>query len=455
MRRAQPGLKFIPPQYQPWVCRLIHGVLPWWVRTQLHIAQVRVEGAATLVPWYEQLQKNQARVLLAFRHPTLDDPYMILYLLSRSVPQAAQALGVKLKLPLHNYFIYDRGIPLWAGQWVGWLFSRLGGVPIQRGRSDRAALKTIREILAQGGMPLTVAPEGGINSHSERLAPLELGLPQMGFWCLEDLAKQGLDMPVVVIPIGIQYGFLRPPWAEMGARLAQMEQLCGLPVPVSLPSEPLVRQEQLYARLLGLADYLLTQMEEFYARFYHCPQPSPPPTTDMPVNEHLKIRLERLREVALGVTESFFGVTGDGTTIDRCRRLEAAGWDWMYRQDLADLSPLARGLADRIAQESALRLWHMQLVERLTSVTGDYVREKPTADRFAETTLILWSVVTHLQGKNQPAHLGQRWVSIRVGEPIGLKDYWDSYRSSRKAARQVVQAVSDTLAQRLQGLILS
>ncbi len=455
MRRAQPGLQFIPPQYQEWVCRVIHGVLPWWMRTQLHIAQVRVEGAAALVPWYAQLQQNQARVLLAFRHPTLDDPYVILYLLSRSVPEAAQALGVKLQLPLHNYFIYDRGIPLWAGRWVGWLFSRLGGVPIQRGRMDRTALKTIREILVQGGMPLTVAPEGGINGHSERLAPLEPGLPQMGFWCLEDLAKQGRELPVVVIPIGIQYGFVRPPWAEMGRLLAKMEQLCSLPVLAQLPSDPLARQEALYARLLRLADYLLTQMEAFYARFYQRPQPQFPPDTDLSVSEVLQLRLEHLRETALGVTESFFGVTGEGTTIDRCRRLEAAGWDWMYRQDLADLSPLARGLADRIAQESALRLWHMQLVERLTSVTADYVREKPTADRFAETTLILWSVVTHLQGKTQAVNLGERWVSIRVGEPIRMNEYWDTYRSSRKAAREVVQAVSDTLAQRLKGLIVS
>ena len=455
MRRAQPGLQFIPPHYQPWVRWVIHVLLPWWMRTQLHIAQLRVEGAGVLVPWYQALQKNQARVLLAFRHPTLDDPYVMFYLLSRSVPQAAQTAGVKLKLPLHNYFVYDRGIPLWAGRWVGWLFSRLGGIPIQRGRVDRTALKTIRELLVQGGMPLTIAPEGGINSHSERLAPLEPGLPQMGFWCLEDLAKQGQELPVVVIPIGIQYGFLRPPWQKISQLLTRMETLCGLPVMNQSPEAPMERQEWLYGRLLRLADYLLTQMEDFYRRFYHCPPPNIPLDTDLAVNEHLKIRLEHLRDTALRVTEAFFGVPGEGSTIDRCRRLEAAGWDWMYRQDLGDLSPLARSLADRIAQEAELRLWHMQLVERLTSVTGDYVREKPSADRFAETTLILWSVVTHLQGKDQPVHLGKRWVAVRVGEPIRLNDYWETYRRNRKSAREVVNQVTELLAERLQGLIQS
>ncbi|MEN9216383.1 MAG: 1-acyl-sn-glycerol-3-phosphate acyltransferase, partial [Gloeomargarita sp. HHBFW_bins_162] len=350
---------------------------------------------------------------------------------------------------------YDRGIPLWAGRWVSWLFSRLGGVPIQRGRSDRTALKIIRELLVNGDMPLTVAPEGGINNHSERLAPLEPGLAQMGFWCLEDMTKQGRELPVVILPIGIQYGFLHPPWQKICALLTQMEHYCGLPVGKELPPDPEQRQEYVYGRLLRLADYLLTQMEEFYARFYQQPRPEMPPDTDLSVNEQLKIRLEHLRDVALGVAEAFFGVNAEGTTIDRCRRLEAAGWDWMYRQDLAALSPIARCLADRIAQEAALRLWHMQLVERLISVTGDYIREKPSADRFAETTLILWSVITHLQGKDKPANLGQRWAAIRVGEPINLNDYWETYRSSRKAAREVVNQVTDTLAQRLQGLIVS
>jgi hypothetical protein len=302
---------------------------------------------------------------------------------------------------------------------------------------------------------LTVAPEGGINSHSERVAPLEPGVAQMGFWCLEDLTKQGQELPVVVIPIGIQYGFVRPPWEKISQLLTRMETLCGLPVMSQSPETPTERQEWLYGRLLRLADYLLTQMEDFYRRFYHCPPPELPPDTDLAVNEHLKIRLERLRDTALRVTEAFFGVPGEGSTVDRCRRLEAAGWDWMYRQDLHDLSPLARSLADRIAQEAELRLWHMQLVERLTSVTGDYVREKPSADRFAETTLILWSVVTHLQGKDQPVHLGKRWVAVRVGEPIRLNDYWETYCRSRKAAREVVNQVTELLAERLQGLIQS
>jgi len=81
-----------------------------------------------------------------------------------------------------------------------------------------------------------------------------------------------------------------------------------------------------------------------------------------------------------------------GSLIERCRRLEA-GWTYIYREDLQDgkaLSPLDRGLADWIAEEASLRMLHMRLVESFVAVTGTYVLEKPTVERFAETALLMF-----------------------------------------------------------------
>ncbi|WP_071599813.1 hypothetical protein [Mastigocladopsis repens] len=59
-------------------------------------------------------------------------------------------------------------------------------------------------------------------------------------------------------------------------------------------------------------------------------------------------------------------------------------------------------LGDRIAEEANLRMWHMRLVESFVAVTGNYVHEKPTAERFAETTLnnITPSILMGNFGKN-------------------------------------------------------
>ena len=57
---------------------------------------------------------------------------------------------------------------------VGWLFRRLGGVPIRRGALDRAALMEVRRRLAQGRL-VVVYPEG-TRSPDERLGDPKPGI---------------------------------------------------------------------------------------------------------------------------------------------------------------------------------------------------------------------------------------------------------------------------------------
>lgn len=59
--------------------------------------------------------------------------------------------------------------------------------------------------------------------------------------------------------------------------------------------------------------------------------------------------------MSLYLAEQYFNLQPKGNLIARCRRLEQAGWDYIYREDIKNieaLSPLQRGLADRIAEEA-------------------------------------------------------------------------------------------------------
>ena len=71
---------------------------------------------------------------------------------------------------------------------------------------------------------------------------------------------------------------------------------------------------------------------------------------------------------------------------DRAEVRQLVGWEFIYREDLKkleSLSPAERGLADLMAEEASLKMWHMRLVESFVAVTGSYVLEKPTIERFA------------------------------------------------------------------------
>jgi hypothetical protein len=451
--RAQPALPFLPPQYNRWVCQGAQLTLLPLLRWRTSVAHIKVENGEQLLQTYQDFADGKIRWLLAFRHPSVDDPLVLSYCLWHWLPRYAKRQGVTLPKPVHTHFIYDRGIPLWAGRWVSWLYPKLGGTPIHRGKVDRVGLRSARDLFLNGQFPMMAAPEGATNGHNEIISPLEPGVAQLGFWCVEDLQKANRGERVLILPVGIQYDYLQPPWQGIEKLLGKLEQDMGVPqapdrdtlpeTPVDLGSD---RQMYLYRRLLRLGDRLLSVMAEFYR--YHYQQPIPEFSSETDLNVKFQKQLPVLLDAALRVSETYFGLSGKGTFVDRCRRIEQAGWEFIYRSDIQDwesLSLLERGLADWIAVEANRYMWHMRLVESFVAVTGDYVKENPTAERFADTLFLMWDVMARFRGSNpfKRPRLGQQRATIRVGTPIDVSHRFERYQTSRR------QAVSE-LTQQLQ-----
>lgn len=476
---VQPPLEFIPPALNSWVLQFAKVVLPVWLRSQASISDIQADNVETLVDLYHQFQNGKIRFLIAFRHPTALDPFCLGYLLSHLVPQIASQEKIPLKSPIHAHFIYDRGIPLWAGSLVGWLCPRLGGTPIHRGRLDRVGLRSARDLFASASLPMAAAPEGATNGHNEIVSPLEPGIAQLGFWCVEDLLKAGRSEQVFIVPLGIQYRYVEAPWNGLENLLSKLEAISGLKQQQGKINQPLhtsatqtaaslpPREAALYQRLYRLGEHLLSLMEDFYTRFYH--QTLTKISSDrgqetaelQPLSSHEEFatRLHTLLDAALRVAEQYFNLQPRGSVIDRCRRLEQAGWDYIYREDIKNieaLSPLERGLADRIAEEASLRMWHMRLAESFVAVTGRYVLEKPTIERFTETILLMWDTITKIQGGNSfyRPNLGKRSVQMTVGQPISVSERFDIYQSSRRNAKHAVADLTQDLQTALEKMIL-
>jgi 1-acyl-sn-glycerol-3-phosphate acyltransferase len=448
IHQAQPPLTFITPQYSPLVTRLAYQCLPLWMRHKTALRQVQGDHIDRLAHAFDQFQTGKIRLLLAFRHPSVDDPIALGYTFSHLVPAAAKPL--QLAQPIHAHFMYDRGIPLWAGDAMGWLYAHLGGTPIQRGKVDRAGLRSARHLFAHGQFPMLAAPEGATNGHSGIISPLQPGVAQLGFWCQEDLYKADRHEQVWILPIGIQYQYLTPPWTKIEQLLGQLEAECGL----SPKHTGSLEAAALYSRLYHLGEHLLTIMERHYHRFYH---------QDFAISaaslETFPERLNRLLNAALTVAEAYFDASPKGSIVDRCRRLEQAAWDNIYREDvdLEQLSPLERRLADRAAEEADLRIWHMRLVESFVSVTGQYVQADMSAERFAETLLLLWDTVTKIRGDRNPFNrpqLGPQRGRVTIAEPIVVSDRWETYHSSRRSAKQAVTDLTQDLQAALTAMLV-
>jgi hypothetical protein len=410
-----------------------------------------------LAECFHQFQTGKIRLMMAFRHSQVDDPMCLSYLFSRLVPRAAHQLGFSLKRPLHSFFMYDRGMPLWAGRWLSWFFAAIGGIPVHRGRRlDLKALKAVREQMLTAPLPVTIAPEGATNGHGEVISDLEPGTAQLAFWAVEDLQKAGRSEQVLLLPVGLRYIYPHPDWAALNQLMTQLEADCGLPVQTF--SDPAVMQPaDYYPRLLALGQHLLGRMEQFYQRFYGLAvAEGTAEKSDDP--DAIAQRLSQLLDGSLKVGERFFNLPSTGTLTTRCRRLEEAGWAYIYREDIPNLdqlSPVDRGLADWVAEEATLHLRHMRLVESFVAVTGRYVKDSPTFERFAETTLILFDLVERVKGTRVPKRpqLGIRQAIITLGEPINISDRWPAYAESRRAAKAAVETLTAELQHALEDLI--
>lgn len=273
---------------------------------------------------------------------------------------------------------------------------------------------------------------------------------------MEDLVAAGRQEEVLILPVGIQYSFLQPPWQRIAEVMSQLEQDAGVPL---AQLQAGTSETVLYQRLITLTLHLLGVMESFYGRSYGQPLPAfeELDTANLSPNQLLETRLHRLMTIALGVAENFFAVKAKGTLVDRCRRLEQAAWDRMFPDNLSQLSPVERGLADWLAQEASLYLGHMRLVERFTAVTGNYILENPTADRFAEVILLLWKVTTWMKGEDpnsRSLNLGQRRAIISIAEPISVTERWSTYQSDRRSAKQAVSDLTQDLQVTLEKMII-
>jgi 1-acyl-sn-glycerol-3-phosphate acyltransferase len=436
---VQPPLEFVPPKLNLGIVRLVGWLIPLALRLRTPITEVTAVHPERLAELYREFERGEARFLIAFRHPSPLDPLALWYLLARLVPRAAREQGIALKRLPHTYFLYDRGIPLWAGRAIAWLLPRAGGISMQRGKLDRMGLRTARDKFANGELPLAVAPEGSTNGLNEVVSPLEPGVAQLAFWCLEDLRSSGRKERVYVVPVGIQYRYIDSPWHAIDTVLAELEVDCGM--------DPDSTGDR-YERLTRIGSHLLGVLEEYYHRFYQ--------QELSPGEGGLGERLHNLLEAALRTAEQYFAIQAKGTITDRCRRIEQAGWDRIYREDLKGkrLSPVQRGLADRVAEEADRRMWHMRMVEELVAVSGAYVHESPTADRFAETTNLLYRTVQRLKGASwfTPPALGSQRALIDVAEPILIDDLYPEYASGRQGARQAVVDLTHTLQQRLEAM---
>jgi hypothetical protein len=385
--------RFVPPYRGRWLCHFVQWLLPSTVRRACRLPQMEFRGIAHLQESYRQ----GAGILLTPNHSRWSDPLVL----------AVMGVGIG------KYFYYVTSYHQFKqSRLVSWVTNRLGGYSILREGTDRQAIRTSTELLAEADRAVVLFPEGTWFRMNDRVGPLQEGVGLIA----RHAARAG-ERPVVLHPVALKYWCKEDPRPALRSRLRRMEAWLSWSGQEDLDLIP--RIEKLAGGLLGLKE----------SQYLGEPQKGT-----------LDARIAGLVEGVLGGLEAVhWGKTSDDVVLKRLRRL---------RQVLVKRLPEVAG--DPAEVEATRRaLDDLLFCENICSFSLDYLRELPSWERLTEVVLRIEETASdHVNDSVVP--MG---VVVEVGPALAVKDYPPARRASRAEGDPLIVELSKRLQKQLDGLV--
>lgn len=400
-------MDFKRPQPNAAVIRIVRAAIP--LVNRLHLKGLRLDVDAESLARLQAIQGHSA--VLAPNHPAHEDP-VVMFLLSKRLSRPFYYMAARE--------VFDQGR---LGAVRCCLLQRVGAYSVVRGTVDRDAFRTTRQLLSRGDWPIVIFGEGEISRQNDTVMRFERGIVQLCFWALDDMEKADAGRPLYAVPVGIRYHYPRDMWDSIDAALTRLERHI-LPAAERTPAE---RYDRL--RRIGVAVFRTLAAEYQY---------------EVDESVALEAHIERLKDAILARAEGIMGLRKGTDILGRTRALKNLV-DAQVHQDTDQMTEYEGRIHGE--QLRKIQQFHPDL-ERLInfiSITDGYVAEEPSPERFLDVILRLEREVF---GKSEMR--GPRVASVRVGEPIDLRERYDSYRARK---RETVEEVTDELETAVQTLV--
>ena len=396
--REDTAYVFRPPKYSRFWARIIYALSDSAYLRGIHrMSAVNVEAGGEEA---RRLYAQGHSLLFTPNHSSHCDPHVLLHLSRRYA------------IPIH--FMAAREVFELNHGFRGILLQRAGVFSVDREGSDIRAIKEALRILCDGEYPLVLFPEGEVYHLNERLTPLNEGAATIAFRAARKIDKQGGGRGVFIVPMALRYRYVEDISPSFPAALDRLEQHV-----LWRPQRHLDVTERVYK----FGEALLSLKEREYL---DC-------TLDGPLPE----RLNQFRELLIAsVEERRFGQTRSGTHPERVRRARGRIRTVVLAPGQPDADVLAECYRD---------LDRLYLAIQLYSYPGQYLREKPSVDRIAETITKFEEDVF-----GETAIRGTRRADVTFCEPVDicarLEDYAvDGAGVTHEVTAHVEQAIRAVL----------
>jgi 1-acyl-sn-glycerol-3-phosphate acyltransferase len=371
----------------PWLVRLWRPLINRDLKRGQRIVELDIAGIEHL----QRALKDGAGVLVTPNHSFHYDSYVLI--------EASHRVGT----PFHFLTAWQ---VFAMGKWHEQLMLQWHGCfSINREAADLAAFKTAVEILRSGPHPLVIFPEGDIYHNNDQVTPFRDGAAAIAM-----SAAKKAERPIVCIPCALKCFYLDDPTPRLKELMTRLEEAIHWRPRPDLP---------LNERLYRFADGMLALKE-----LEHLGQPQSGP---------LKERTVRLADTVLARLESRHKVPNKGGIIpERVKEVRRAVIK-AVEQD---------GQAAEMKEQLTADMDDLFFVIQLFSYPGDYVAQRPTIERIAET---LDKFEEDVLQADYPGIRGTRRAIARFGEPIPVPKERDG--------KGTVEQWTDLVESRVQGLL--
>lgn len=385
-------MRFAPnvwtPKLNPWVVRLLRPLRWRHQRRSQQLMEVNVQGADIV---RESLRSGHG-VMIMPNHSSHADPFTI------------YAAADKACTPIHImatwHVFYDSSII------TRWLLRTHGCYSVDREANDLAAFRRSVELLHSKPVPLVIFPEGEIYHCNDRVTPFREGAAAIAI-----AAARKADRKIVCIPCAISYRYMEDPTPQLLNIMGQLEEA------ILWQKQP---QMPLPDRIYRFAEALLLLKEVEYLK--------------APQSGALTERISRLGDSILTNAERRHGCNAVGTVPERVKELR--------RNIIAKISSQDPVPTSDQLQQLENDLEDVFLVVQSFSYPGDYVLQKPSIERMAET---LDKFEEDVLRKPTASLRGKRQAMVQFAEPIEVSADRKNKTQSTTLTQQVENAVQSML----------
>ena len=348
-----------PPRLNPLMMKLWRPMRRYYQLRVQRLMEIDVRGSHLVAP----LIKDNAGILITPNHSCHADA-TVLY-------AASDELGVP-------FYVMAGWQVLHFSSFMKRMILRHHGVfSVDREGTDLAALRQARTVLEEEPNPLVIFPEGEVYHINERVTPFREGPSSIAL-----MAARKTDRPIYCVPCAMSYRYTKDPTPEL------LELMDELETAVYWRPKP---QLDLAERVYQLAEAALALKEiEFCGK-----------TSRGRVPE----RVANLIEAILAPIESRYGLEQTSLTVPE--RVKG-----VRNQAIKSLEKLEE--SDPARENWLNDLDDVFLVIQAYSYPGDYVAEKPTIERVAETL----DKFEEDMLRESATIRGERKATIVFGEPI-------------------------------------